>query len=104
MIKAYDRPIIIQKINEAEEWIDLFDKPVHASINKAKANDEYLSGGAVQAKTSLVFEVRYFKDLEQIRFNTQAYRIIYQGVPFDIEDYDDYMLRHKTVRLLGKSY
>ena len=103
MSKLFDRPIIIQKINEStEDWEDVFK--VHASINKAKSDNEYLSAGAIQAKKNLTFEVRYFADLEDISFNLQSYRIVYQGVPYNIVDYDDYMLKHKTVKILGVSY
>ena len=103
MSRPYDRPISIQKINEVTEtWEDVFK--VHASINKAKSDDEYLSAGAGQGKRNLTFEMRYFKDLEVISLNTQLYRIVYQGVPYDIKDYDDYMLKHKTVKILGVSY
>lgn len=103
MSKIFDRPIIIQKINElTEEWDSLY--ALHARINKAKSDSEYLNAGAIQAKKGLTFEVRYFKDLEDISLNTQRYRISYQGVPYNIADYDDYMLSHKTVSLLGVSY
>lgn len=103
MSKLFDRPIVIQKIDElTEEWTDVYK--LHASINKSKTDDEYLSGGAIQGKKNLVFEVRYFAELEDISFNIQAYRIMYQGVPFDIADYDDYKLLHKTVKLMGVSY
>ena len=103
MAKIFDRPIIIQKINElTETWDNLYS--VHASINKSKSDNEYLNAGAIQAKKSLVFEIRYFKNLEDISLNTQLYRIIYQGVPYNITDYDDYKLLHKTVKLLGVSY
>lgn len=102
MARLFDRPITIQKINEAEDWEDVFK--VHASINKAKSDDEYLNAGAVQGKRNLTFEVRYFKALEEISYNTQLYRILYQGVPFNIKDYDDFMLQHKTVKFLGVSY
>ena len=103
MAKVFDRPIIIQKINElTETWENLYS--VHASINKAKSDNEYLNAGAIQAKKTLVFEVRYFKDLEDISLNTQRYRISYRGVPYNIADYDDFMLLHKTVNLLGVSY
>ena len=103
MARLFDRPITIQKINEVtEKWEDAFK--VHASINKTKTDDEYLSGGAGQGKRNLTFEVRFFKDLEDISYNTQLYRVLYQGVPFNIKDYDDFMLRHKTVKLLGVSY
>lgn len=103
MAKTFDRPITIQRIDEiTETWVDCFNP--HASINKAKTDSEYLNAGAIQAKKSLIFEVRYFSDLEDIDLNLQTYRIIYQGVPYDIKDYDDFMLQHKTVKLLGVSY
>lgn len=101
-MSSYDRPITIQRINESEDWIDAFH--VHAKINKTKSDNEYLNGGAIQGKRTLTFEVRYFKNLEDISFNTQLYRIVYLGEPFDIVDYDDYMLKHKTVKLAGVSY
>lgn len=103
MSKPYDRPIIIQKSNESTEtWEDVYK--VHACINKAKTDNEYLDAGAIQAKRNLTFEVRYFPGIEDISYNTQLYRILYQGVTYDIKDYDDYMLKHKTVKLLGVSY
>lgn len=102
MVKLFDRPITIQKINSAEDWDDVFK--VHASINKAKSDNEYLGGGAIQGKRNLIFEVRYFAALEDIACNIQSYRIVYNGVPYDIKDFDDFMLQHKTVKILGVSY
>lgn len=103
MSKPYDKPITIQKIDEVSEtWSDLFK--LHARINKTKTGSEYLNVGAIQSKKPLTFEVRYFKALEAIFCNTQLYRILYNGIPFDIKDYDDFMLEHKTVKLLGVSY
>ena len=103
MSKVYDRPIVIQTIDAVtEQWTNAF--MVHASINKSKGDNEYLSGGAIQGKRNLVFEIRYFAALEDIALNIQSYRILCQGVPYDIKDFDDYMLRHKTVKILGVSY
>ena len=103
MIRAIDRPILIQRINETTEmWDDMYI--LHANVNKANSNNEYLNAGAIQDKVSRVFEVRYFKAIEDIEHNTQKYRIVYQGVPYNITDYDDFMFRHKTVKLLGVSY
>lgn len=103
MSKVVDRPIIIQKINElTEDWDDAFK--VHASINKAKTDSEYLNAGATQGKKTLVFEIRYFSALEKLSLDTQSYRILYQNIPYNITDYDDYLLRHKTVKFLGESY
>lgn len=105
MSRPYDKPIMIQKISEAtEDWTDLFDKPLHAKVNKASADNKYLNAGATRATRSLVFEIRYFAGIEVVSHNPQKYRIVYQNVPYAIEDYDDYMLEHKTVKLLGVSY
>jgi SPP1 family predicted phage head-tail adaptor len=105
MSKLFDRPITIQILDEnTEDWSDLFDRPIHARINKASSDNEHLTAGAIRSKRTLTFEVRYFKALEAISLNTQIYRIIYQGVPYNIVDYDDFMLKHNTVKLLGVSY
>lgn len=101
---VYDKPIIIQKINEdTEEWEDLFDKPLHAKVNKS-GGSEYLNAGANQSKSNRVFEIRYFKDLEDIDENRGMYRIVYRDRFYNITDYDDYLEQHKTVKLLGVSY
>lgn len=103
MPKVFDRSIIIQKIDEiTEDWEDVFK--VHACINKATSDNEYLNAGAIQGKKNLTFEVRYFSGLEDISLNLQRYRILFQNVPYDLKDYDDFMLQHKTVKLLGVSY
>lgn len=103
MSKPYDRPITIQKLDQkTKKWDDVIK--LHARINKAKTDNEYLSAGAIQAKRNYIFEMRYFADLEDISLNLQLYRIIYLGVPYNIKDYDDYMLQHKNVKILGVSY
>lgn len=103
MSKVIDRPIVIQKIDpNTEEWKDLFH--VHAYINKARTDDQYLRNGSTRTRKNLVFEIRYFQKLEPISLNLQGYRIVYLGTPYALEDYDDYLLRHKTVKLLGVSY
>lgn len=100
---VFNIPIIIQKINEdTEEWSNLYK--LHANINKNKADNKYLSSGAIQSKVNLVFEVRYFKELSEIFANTQLYRITYNGINYEIVDYDDYKLKHQTVKFLGVSY
>lgn len=103
MSRIYDKAITIQKINEiTEDWEDVFK--VHARINRAKSDSEYVDAGATRQKRSITFEIRYFKQLEDIDFNIRSYRILYNNVPYDITDYDDFMFSHKTVKLLGVSY
>lgn len=102
MAKVYNRPITIQRINsDTELWEDVYQ--VHASVNKAQDDNEYLRVGAIRQKRRIVFEIRYFSDLEAISFNTQYYRVVFEGNVFNITSYDDYLLRHKTVKLLGES-
>ena len=102
-MRVFDKPIEIQVIDEeSETWVTKYT--THAYINKAKPNSEYLNAGAIQSKRTLMFEIRYFKALEDIAINTQSYRILFDNIPYNIEDYDDYMLQHKTVKMLGVSY
>lgn len=99
---VYDKPIIIQKINEDTEiWEDLFT--LHARVNKS-GGSEYLNAGANQSRSSRVFEIRYFKDLEDIDENRGIYRIVYRDRFYNITDYDDYLEQHKTIKLSGVSY
>lgn len=99
---AYDKPITIQKIDEnTEKWSDIYS--LHAKVNKSNGS-EYLNAGANQSKSNRVFEIRYFKDLEDIDDNRGLYRIIYRGKTYNITDYDDYLEQHKTIKLLGVSY
>ncbi|MCD7800674.1 MAG: phage head closure protein [Ruminococcus sp.] len=97
----FDKPIILQKINEDETWSDYIS--LHAHVNKTKQS-EYLNAGAIQSKRTLTFTIRYSTVLEDIAYNTQNYRVLYNSNVFDINDYDDYQLLHKTIKLVGVSY
>lgn len=102
MSKTYYRPITIQRINKSTEiYEDLY--AVHAYVNKASDDNEYLRGGAIQAKRRLTFEIRYFSGLEEIALHTQQYRIVFGDTVYNVTSYDDYLLQHRTVKLLGES-
>lgn len=99
-------PIKIEKRDEeSEQWTEYLPV-VHARINKntRRTGYETFSAGAIQIKRSLIFEVRYSKEIREIAHNTQMYRIIYDGQPYDIIDYDDFEERHRTVKLAGAFY
>lgn len=99
-------PVKIEKRDEhTEKWVEYLPI-VHARINKntKRIGYEVLSAGAIQIKRSLIFEVRYSNEIKEIAHNTQMYRIIYDGQPYDIVDYDDFNERHLTVRLAGAFY
>lgn len=98
----YDKPITIQKQDpETEKWADLWN--LHARVNKT-GGGQTMNAGADQYKATLNFELRYFSDLEALRYNPQPYRIIYRGHTFKLVDYDDYMEQHRTVKLVGEAY
>ena len=94
------KPIIIQKLNEAETWETV--EKVHASVNKASGN-AYLGSGSEQSSSGKTFSFRYAPIFSPIQFDKQSYRIIYEGVIYTIEDYDDYLEKHTSIRLLGVS-
>ena len=99
---TYDRPITIQKIDQDTElWSDLWS--LHARINKSTGT-EFVEAGANQSQATKTFELRYFTELEDVDYNRGLYRIVYRGHTFNIIDYDDYMEKHRVVRIKAVSY
>ena len=102
MSRVFDKPITIQILDEqTETWSDKWQ--LHAFVNKTQGR-EYSDAGAERSVQSLTFEVRYFSDIKAIRYNTQLYRIKYDDHFFNIEDYDDFMESHQTIKLTGENY
>ena len=98
----YDKPITVQvQDSKTEQWADKLK--LHARVNKT-GGGQALNAGADQYRASLTFEVRYVKELEDIAFSPQPYRIIYRGRTFKVVDYDDYQEQHRTVKLVGELY
>lgn len=98
----FDKLITVQiQDPETDEWTDLWK--LHARVNKA-GGGQTMAAGADQYKATLTFEVRYFKALEDMRYHPQPYRILYRGHTFKLVDWDDFMERHQTVKLVGEAY
>jgi head-tail adaptor len=99
---TYDKPITIQLQDpDTEEWADRWK--LHARVNKT-GGGQTLTAGADQYRATLNFEVRYFKALEELRYNPQPFRVVYRGHCFKLTDYDDFMEEHRTVKLVGEAY
>lgn len=98
---TFDKPVTVQIRDDAGQWSDKWK--LHARVNKS-GGGQTLNAGADQYKATLSFDVRYFKDLEEMRYNPQPYRILYCGHSFKLVDWDDYMEQHRTVRLVGEAY
>ena len=96
-------PITIQKMDaDTEEWRDHLH--LHAlQVNKT-GGGETAAAGAEQYHPRLTFELRWCKALEDAVYAPQHHQIVYRGRTYNIEDYDDYMEQHKTVRLKGVAY
>lgn len=96
-------PVIIQKKDpDTEAWTNLLS--LHAiKVNKAGSGESF-SAGREQFRLRLVFEFRWSQVLENLRWNTQDYRLMYRGHPMNIKDWDDYMEQHLTVRITGEAY
>ena len=100
----YDKPIMIQVQDaETEEWVNAFDKKLHANVNKTGGGTRESAGAGIYT-ASLTFKLRYTKKLEDIAYGPQPYRIIYRGRTFKVTDYDDYMEQHREVKLVGEFY
>lgn len=96
-----NQKIQIQKLNEDNDsYNDYYS--CHAQVNKTGGN-EYLIAGAVSTKNKFTFIVRYCEELKKLQFDTQSYRIIFNGIIFNILDADDFMQRHKTIKIIGES-
>lgn len=98
---TFDKPILIRKRNEETEQFELLYS-LHARVNKT-GGSEYVNSGTNRSKSTRTFEVRYFKDLEDIDVNRGLYNILYRGNVHNIVDYDDFLDQHKTVKLIGES-
>lgn len=99
---AYN-PFTIQVQDEnTEQWVDSLH--LHAlQVNKTGGGSSF-AAGADQYRVSLTFEVRWCEKLEQLRYSTQPFRIVYRGHTFKVKDYDDFMEQHQRVKLVGELY
>ena len=96
---TYNLPIMLVCFNESSgAWEDV--ALLHARINKT-GGSEYWSSGAYQSKAMLTFEVRYSPKVASIFLNTQLYRIRYNGAEYDVDDVDDYLQQHRTLKISG---
>ncbi len=98
---TFDRPITIQRMDDAEEWHDV--ATVHAWINKTQGR-QAIEAGSMRSYQSLTFRTRYQPWMRDIPGMMQRFRIVYQGRTYSVEDTDDYMERHRVFEIEGVSY
>lgn len=99
---AYNKPIVVQVQDpNTEQWAD--NLRLHAEVNKTGGGASF-TAGADQHRSTLTFRVRYTKRLEEIANGPQAFRVVYRGRNYKVVDYDDFMERHRDVKLVGELY
>ena len=99
---VFDKPVMLQmQVPETGIWQDV--QHLHASVNKAVSTQNF-SAEDDRLRTRLIFKIRYFPELENVRQAPQEYRIIYSGMHFEITDYDDYNERRRVIKLTGERY
>lgn len=96
-------PVTIQVCDQdTEEWSDHLQ--LHAlQINKTGGGETF-AAGAEQSHPRLTFKFRYSKELEDVAYSPQLYRIVYNGRNFNIKDHDDFMEEHRMLLLVGEAY
>lgn len=85
-MRVYDKPIIVKRLSDNGTWQPW--RMLHAFVNKTK-----------DSTSSLTFEVRYTSALREIFSYLDEFIIVYRGDVYLIEDYDDFMEQHLTIRL-----
>ena len=98
-MSVYNKTIKIQKLNlDTEVWEDYFN--AHANINKSSGK-EYFNARTEISSSTFNFSVRYCKKLEDIMYETEIYRIVYDAKCFDIKNVDNFMLRNNELVIVG---
>ena len=96
---SYNLPITLIRYNDStSEWEDI--ALLHARINKTGGSENW-SSAAYQSRATLTVEVRYSPIVAAIFLSTQEYRIRYGGAEYDVQDVDDYMQMHRTLKITG---
>lgn len=99
---VYDKPVMLQQqIPETGAWTDV--QHLHVNVNKA-VSPQGFSAENERLRQRLLFRLRYYSELENVRNHLQDYRIVYNGLHYELTDYDDYNERRRVVKLTGELY
>ena len=94
--------IEIEAMDETGAWVDHLS--LHAvKVNKSRSVESAAAGGEQVADT-VEFTVRWNRFLPDVEADKPRYRIRWRGRTFDVRGYDDFMYRHRQVKLTGVSY
>ncbi len=100
--KVLNRKIVIEKLTtvtgadgfKTQEWLPW--ETLWASKNNLFGKEFYAAKAVGEEKT-VVFEVRYFKDIEEI--NTKEYRILHGSEGYDITFIDNVKYQNQWIKI-----
>ena len=97
---VYNKVIKIQKVDlTTEKWADYC--LCHANINKSSGK-EYFNARVEISSSTFNFNVRYNPMLDDIVYNTELYRVVYETKCFDIKTVDNFMLKNNEFIIVGE--
>ena len=97
---SYKYPILIQKLNlDTEMYEDYYS--THSNINKV-GGKEYTQAGANISNSTFNFKVRYCSKMEDVIFNTEIYRVVYNNRCYDIKNVDHYGENKAELTITGE--
>lgn len=107
---TYNKIIKIQKLDiNSEQWQDIYlsekakeeNNPfIHANINKSSGKEYFNARSDISAST-FNFSIRYCSALEDLIYNSESYRIVYQEKIFDIKNTDNAHLNNHELVIVG---
>lgn len=97
---SYKIPILIEKLREADEKWEEYYK-THANINKT-GGKEYTQAATNISNSTFNFIVRYCEVMKDVIFNTEKYRVVYDGRCYDIKNVDHYAESKSDLTIIGE--
>lgn len=97
---SYKFPILIQKLNlDTEKWEEYYS--THANINKA-GGKEYTQASTNISNSTFNFKVRYCSKMEEVIFNTEIFRVVYNNRCYDVINVDHYGESKTELTIIGE--
>lgn len=97
---VFNKLVLIQKLNlDTEVWEDYF--LTHANVNKSSGK-EYFNARVEISNSTFNFSIRYSPKLEDVMFNTEVYRVVYDSRIFDIKNADNFMMKNHELIIVGE--
>lgn len=97
---SYIYPILIQKLNlDTEQYEDYYS--TRSNINKV-GGKEYTQASTNISNSTFNFKVRYCEKMEDVIFNTEIYRVVYNNRCYDIKNVDRYAESKTELTIVGE--